>query len=115
MKLIVKWLVLAVAIYLTTIFLPTSMIAVSGGFKTALLAALILSLANIFVRPILLIVSLPITILTLGLFAFVINALMLYVTAAIVNGFEVNSFLGAIVASILIGLINAAISMVVKK
>jgi putative membrane protein len=81
-----------------------------GGFGSALLAALVLGIVNFLVRPILILVTLPITILTLGLFLIVINALMLMLTGAIVPGFSVAGFVPALLAGLLLGLFNLAVS-----
>jgi putative membrane protein len=73
---------------------------------SALLAAFILGIVNIIIRPILVVLTLPITILTLGLFLLVINGLMLALSAALVGGFHVNGFWGAILGSILISIVT---------
>jgi putative membrane protein len=80
------------------------------GFFYALLAAIVLGIVNTIVRPVLVIVTLPITILTLGLFLFVLNALMLELAAAIVPGFEIASFSSALVGGFLLALFNLAAS-----
>jgi putative membrane protein len=76
---------------------------------SALIAALVLGLLNAFLRPILGFLAFPITILTLGLFAIVLNALVLYLTAALVKGFEIRNFLAALLAAILLGVLNGLI------
>ena len=76
----------------------------------ALLAAFILGAANAILRPILIFLTLPITIVTLGLFLFVINGIMLWLVSAIVKGFYVNGFWGAVFGSILISLVSWVIS-----
>jgi putative membrane protein len=86
-----------------------------SGFGAALLAALVLGVANILVRPILVLITLPITILTLGLFLIVINALMLLLTAAIVPGFSVSGFGAAAIGGLLLGLFNLIASAVIHK
>jgi putative membrane protein len=79
--------------------------------KVAIYGALGLGLANAFVRPLLLKLTLPITILTLGLFVWVINALMLMLVAAFVDGFDVDDFPSALVASLLFGIMNFLVGM----
>lgn len=86
-----------------------------GGFGSALLAALVLGVVNSLVRPILILVTLPITILTLGLFLIVINALMLMLTSALVPGFMVANFLSALVAGVLLGLFNLVVSSLMHR
>ena len=78
---------------------------------TALIAAIVLGLLNAFVRPILQILALPITILTLGLFYFVINILMVYFAAALVDGFSVNGFISAALFALIVAVISGIGSM----
>jgi putative membrane protein len=78
--------------------------------KAALWGALVLGIANGFVRPLLVVLTLPLTILTLGLFVFVVNALMLMLAAALVDGFRVRGFGAALVGSVLLSLLNLAVS-----
>jgi putative membrane protein len=85
------------------------------GFGAALLAALVLGIVNFLVRPILILVTLPITILTLGLFLIVINALMLMLTSAFVPGFKVDNFISALLAGVLLGLFNLAVSALMHR
>jgi putative membrane protein len=86
-----------------------------SGFVTALLAALVLGLVNFLVRPILVLVTLPITILTLGLFLIVINALMLLLTGALVPGFRIDGFGAALLGGLLLGLFNLAASALTHR
>jgi putative membrane protein len=86
-----------------------------GGFGSALLAALVLGIVNFLVRPILIIVTLPVTIVTLGLFLIVINALMLMLTAAIVPGFSVDGFKSALLGGLVLGLFNLAASALLRR
>jgi len=82
--------------------------------KAALFGALVLGLANALVRPFLVLLTLPITILTLGLFIFVVNALMLMLAAALVDGFEVRGFKSALWGSVVLGLMNILVGMVFR-
>ena len=87
-----------------------------ADFGTALLASFIISILNVFVRPILIIFTLPATILTLGLFLFVINAITLMITQAVMSAdFVINNFGIAIIAAIIISLINAILSSLVSN
>jgi putative membrane protein len=79
------------------------------NFGTALLAALVLGLLNATLRPILGFLAFPITFLTLGLFSIVLNAIVLYLAAALVKGFQIRNFLAAIIAAILLALLNGLI------
>ncbi|WP_373893359.1 phage holin family protein [Virgibacillus natechei] len=85
------------------------------GFGTALLASLILSILNFIVKPILVIFTLPITVFTLGLFLFVINAITLMITQALMDAsFVIEGFGTAIIASIVISIINLLLNSLVK-
>jgi putative membrane protein len=79
--------------------------------KAALFGALVLGFANGFVRPILLILTLPVTFLTLGLFVFVVNALMLMLAASFVDGFKVEGFGSALKGSLVLGLMNFLVGL----
>ena len=86
----------------------------AGKLLSLLLTALVLGIVNAFVRPILVVISFPLTCMTLGLFIFVINALMLLLVSAVPQlGFQVDGFLSALVGSILISLVSGALSKVV--
>ena len=78
--------------------------------QAAVIGALVLGLVNAFIRPILVLLTLPITFLTLGLFVWVVNALMLKLTAAFVPGIKVEGFGAAMVGSLFLGILNLAVS-----
>jgi putative membrane protein len=82
-----------------------------ASFWVALATALVLGVLNAVIKPVLIILTLPINVLTLGLFTFVINALILWLAAAIVPGFAIERFLTAILAAVLLALINMVISL----
>jgi putative membrane protein len=86
-----------------------------ASFGSALIAALVLGIVNFLVRPILLVLTLPITILTLGLFLIVINGLMLYLTSGLVHGFRIDTFGAAIIGGLLLGLCNLIISALTHR
>lgn len=111
MKLIAEWLVKALILLLTTYFIPGFRI---DSFTTALIAVIILGLLNIFIKPLLLFLTLPINILTLGLFTFVVNAILLYIVSAVLGGFHIDSFMTAIVAALVIAIISGVFSVVFK-
>jgi putative membrane protein len=77
------------------------------GFTTALIVAIVLGLLNIFIKPILVILTLPVTILTLGLFLLIINALMILLCTKIVGGFSVDTFLTALFFSIILSILQS--------
>ena len=107
MNIFINWLIMTVAVIVASYILPGVTLA---GFGTALLVALVLGLLNISIKPLLLILTLPINILTLGLFTLVINALIIMMASAIVPGFKVAGFwysmLFSIVLSFILYLIN---------
>ena len=80
------------------------------GLMAALVAAFLLGIVNVIIRPILVFLTLPLTVLTLGLFLLVINGLMLWLVAALVRGFHVNGFWGAVFGSILISIVSWILS-----
>lgn len=104
MSLLITWLLNAIAIILTAYLLPGVRVA---NFGTALIIALVLGILNTVVKPILILFSLPLTILTLGLFIFVINALVVLLTSALVHGFSVDGFWWALLFSIILSVINS--------
>lgn len=86
------------------------------GFGTALLASFILSILNVIVKPILVILTLPITILSLGLFLFVINAITLMITQGVMgSSFVINGFGTALIASVVISIINLLLNSLVRE
>ena len=84
---------------------------VVSNVTTALIAAIVLGFLNAFVRPVLQILALPITILTLGLFYFVINILMIYLAAAIVDGFAITNLISAILFALIVAVISGVLGM----
>jgi len=100
---IARWIVNAAALLLVAYLYPGVQVE---SFMAALLAALVLGLVNAIVRPILVVLTLPVTLLTLGLFLFVINALLFWFVAEVVHGFTVTGFWAALLGSILYSLIT---------
>ncbi len=100
-------LISAVAVMLTAYFMRGVEVK---GFGQALVTALLLALVNTFVKPILIILTIPFTVVTLGLFLLVINALLVYLVSAISPGFKVRDFGSAFVFSILLAVINWILS-----
>jgi putative membrane protein len=100
---LIRVLINALAIYFTAAIVPG--IALSG-LMAALGAGLVLGLVNAVVRPILIFLTLPFTLLTLGLFLFVLNGLCLWLTSALVKGFEVHGFWSAVFGSILVSVVS---------
>lgn len=100
---LIHWLIYAAAIMISAYLLPGIRIS---GFGAALVAALVLGLVNAVLRPIFILLTLPLTILSLGLFILVINSLLIMLTSAIVPGFRVDSFWWALLFSMILSIIN---------
>jgi putative membrane protein len=100
---ITRWLVITVAILLASMMVSGIRVE---SLTTAVVAAAILGIINVFLRPVLLILTLPLTILTLGVFAFVLNALMLLLVAYFVPGFEVDGFFSAFLGALIISIVS---------
>lgn len=111
MKLLADWLIKALILLLAAYFIPGFKI---DSFTSALLAVFVLGFLNIFIKPLLLFLTLPINILTLGLFTFVVNAVLLYVASEVVPGFRIDSFLTATVAALVIALLSGLFSLVFR-
>jgi len=101
--LVARIFALVLAILLVAYLVPGVSV---DGFKTALIVALLLGLINVTLKPVLFILTLPITILTLGLFALVLNALLLWFVASFVEGFAVDSFFAAFLGSLIISAVT---------
>ncbi len=84
-----------------------------ADISTAFIAAAVLGILNLFLRPIAIILTLPVNIMSLGLFTFVINALMLLITSKVITGFEVMGFWAAVIGSFIISVISWAINAIV--
>ncbi|MFN3751035.1 MAG: phage holin family protein [Thiobacillus sp.] len=111
MRLLLLWVLNAVALLAVTYLLPAIQVA---GFGSALLAALVLGFINTLVRPLLAILTLPITVLTLGVFYLVLNGLLFWLAGALLPGFEVAGFWAAVFGAILYGVIAWALSALVS-
>ena len=101
----------AIAILLIGYLLPQ--VVSADGVMAALAAAFVLGLVNAVVRPLFILLTLPLTVLTLGIFLLVINGLLLLLVSAIVPGFHVNGFLGAVAGSILVSVVSWVLTQVV--
>ena len=112
MKLIVRWMLLAAALLLVAHLYPGVSVA---SFGAALVAALVLGLFNTLVRPLLVLLTLPVTVLTLGLFLFVINALMFWAAANVLSGFNVTGFGAALIGSLIYSLCGMVIDVAMER
>jgi putative membrane protein len=84
------------------------------GIQTAIVAAIILGVVNTFIKPILALITLPLTILTLGLFVFILNAIMLFITSFFVKGLVIDGWLPAIVGAIVLSIVSTLLSTFLK-
>jgi putative membrane protein len=112
MELIIQLLLSSLAVYLTALILPG--VEIKNGW-TAIGVALVLGLLNTFIRPLMIIVTIPVTVITLGLFLFVINALIILLTSYLLNGFQVNNFWWALLFSIIMSLISQLLNTLIYK
>jgi putative membrane protein len=112
MKIILRWLLLAGALLLVAHLYPGVSVA---SFGSALIAALVLGLLNTLVRPVLVLLTFPVTLITLGLFLFVINALMFWSASYVLEGFHVNGFVAALIGSLLYSLCAMVIDVAMER
>src|SRR6185369_280300 len=111
LRILVVWLINALALAAVAYLMPSVSVESAGA---ALAAALVLGLVNALVRPILVLLTLPVTILTLGLFIFFINAFLFWFVAEIVKGFTVSGFMGAFIGSLMFSVITIVTSWLVS-
>jgi len=109
--LLIKWLCLTAAIMLTAYLVDGIHVA---GFAHALGTAAVLGILNVFLRPILFILTLPINIMTLGLFTFIINALMLKIASGLIPGFSVIGFWAAVFGALIISVVNWILNALIR-
>ncbi len=112
MKLIVKWLLSAAAL-LAVAYLYSGVQVTSFG--AALIAAFVIGLFNMILRPVLVVLTLPVTMITLGLFLFVINALMFWAAAEVLSGFQVRGFGAALLGSLIYSAFGVVIDSAIEK
>ena len=111
-KLFTKWLLSAIAL----LFVAYVYSGVQGKtFGAAMVAALVIGLLNAVVRPVLVVLTLPVTLVTLGLFLFVINALMFWAAGSVLEGFHVSGFLSALVGSLIYSLLGVVIESALER
>jgi putative membrane protein len=111
-QILLRWLLLAAALLLVAYLYPGVQV---NSFGSALIAAAVLGLLNTLLRPLLVLLTLPVTLLTLGLFLFVINAAMFWAAASVLQGFHVNGFVAALIGSLLYSLLGLVIDALTKK
>jgi len=106
MRLIVKWLLSALALLAVTYVYSGVQVS---NFTSALIAAAVIGLLNMIVRPVLVVLTLPVTIVTLGLFLFIINALLFWAASGLLQGFNVTGFVAALIGSLIYSLLGLVI------
>jgi putative membrane protein len=111
-RLLLVWLINTVALVAVAYLMPSIQVS---SFGAALVAALVLGLINAVVRPLLVLLTLPVTLLTLGLFLFVINALMFWAAASVLDGFGVTGFVAALIGSLIYTLCGMVIDVAMER
>lgn len=112
---LVRWLINSLAMWVAVSVLATGDFATStAGFATYLLAGLVFSIVNVLLRPIIIILSLPAILLTLGLFMLVINGLLVYLALALIPSIDIT-FIGAILAGMIVSLTNYVLSSIIES
>ena len=109
-RILIRWLILTAAI-LAAAYLVDGIVVT--GFGAAFFAAAILGFLNVFFKPLLIILTLPVNILTLGLFTFVINAVLLKIASALISGFDVHGFWPAVLGAVIISIVNWLLSTLI--
>ncbi|WP_299097774.1 phage holin family protein [Winogradskyella sp.] len=112
MNLLIRLLINALAVFIIAHLLGGVEV---NGYVGAIIVALVLAILNLFVKPILIIFTLPVTILTLGLFLLVINALIILLADKLIDGFGVNGFWTALIFSILLSILQSIIHTIFKE
>lgn len=112
MNLLIRLLISALAVFICATVLPGAHV---DGFMIAIVVAVVLAVLNLFIKPILVILTIPITILTLGLFLLVINTILILLVDALVPGFTIDGFWWAFVFSILLSIINSVFGGLSKE
>ncbi len=111
---LIRWALNTIALWVVSQIYPGVSFRVGAGLMDFLLAGLVLGLANALVRPILLLITLPLNLLTLGLFTLVINALILYLVAAL-TALDVRGFLAALIGAVLLSVVSFGLSLLVRE
>jgi putative membrane protein len=112
LRLLAVWLINTLALAAVAYLMPSVAIASAGA---AILAALVLGLVNALIRPLLVLLTLPVTVLTLGLFIFVINGLLFWAVGSLVPGFDVGGFWSGVLGALVFSLISWLLSALVLR
>lgn len=108
---IARWFLNALALYIVASIVPGIHLS---NFTSALLAVVLMGLVNTFIKPVLFLLTLPITVLTLGIFSLVLNALMLMLAGSVIAGFSVSGFGAAFVGSILLSIVTMVLHALIR-
>lgn len=108
----IKWLISALAVLITAKIIPGIRVA---SFGSAMIAAIMIGIVNAVLWPVLIFLTLPINILTFGLFTFVINGAVLKIAASLISGFQVNGWISAIFGSIILSIVQAGLRLLVSN
>jgi putative membrane protein len=108
-RFIITWLITAISLLITAYFIPGFHVQ---SIVAAIIAAAIIGLVNAIIRPVLSLLTLPITILTLGLFSFVVNALTLWFASAFSPGFDIDGFIPALLGSLVLSLVSGLLNWI---
>jgi len=111
MKLIGALLVNTLALLVTAYLVPGFVVS---SLSTALVAAVVIGVINMFIKPVLQLVALPITFLTLGLFALILNVLLLMLAAQITPGFDIDNFISAVIGSLVLSLTSSFLGLLTR-
>ncbi len=112
MQLLLFVIINSIAVYIASYILPGIRI---NDLATIIIVAIVLGVLNAFIKPLLVLLTLPISIVTLGLFTFVINALLVLFASAVIPGFYVDGFLWALLFSLVLSLVSSFLSSLVKN
>ena len=110
MRIIIKWLVMTASVLIAAYFIPGVRVA---SFFSALWVALFLGIVNLFLKPVLVLITLPINIVTLGLFTFVINAALILLASYFITGFQVAGFWWALIYGIVLSVVHYLLNLIV--
>jgi putative membrane protein len=112
MRLLMTWLINAVVLFILPYLMQSIRVE---SFAAALVAALVLGLINTLIRPLLVLLTLPVTVITLGLFIFIVNGLMFWLAANVVGGFHVGGFWSAVGGALLYSIVSWMLSSLILK
>lgn len=113
MRLIAKWIIIALAFLALPKFIPG--ISVTASLPAVLVVALLWGIVQSFIRPVILLILLPLNLITLGLFSLVVNALLFWGLGALIEGFEVEGFIPAFLGALTISVASACANFILKK